>query len=90
MTNEIYKIISQITSINISEISDNNTLIGSSSILDSMKLVELCLALEDLSEKFNFRFDWTSEYAMSKSQSTYRNVGSLVEEFKNQMKQNTK
>ena len=90
MTNEIYKIISKIASVNINEISESSTLIGLSSILDSMRLVELCLALEDLSEEFNFRFDWTSEYAMSKSQSTFRNVGSLIEEFKNQMKQNSK
>ena len=56
-------------------------LIGGESLLDSMKLVEVCLALEDLADKHGFEFDWTSEAAMSKSRSMFRNVAALVEEF---------
>ena len=31
-----------------------------------MKLVELCVLLEDLATELNFEFDWQSEKAMSK------------------------
>ena len=56
------------------------SLIGSDSALDSMKLVGLCLTLEDKAGD-EFRFDWTSETAMSKSRSMFRSVHSLAEEF---------
>ena len=59
-------------------------LIGGESLLDSMKLVEVCLALEDLADKHGFEFDWTSEAAMSKSRSMFRNVAALSEEFASQ------
>ena len=51
-----------------------------------MKLVEVCLALEDIGEDEGFDFDWTSEAAMSKSQSIFRTVKSLAEEFSAQSK----
>ena len=64
---------------------DNNTqLLGSASTLDSMSLVELCLALEDTADEHGFEFDWTSEATMSKSRSMFRSVGALAEEFANQ------
>ena len=66
------------------EVSDAMQLIGGDSLLDSMKLVEVCLALEDLAEEHGFDFDWTSETAMSKSRSMFRTVSSLAEEFSNQ------
>ena len=66
------------------EISEEMQLIGSKSLLDSMKLVEVCLALEDLADEHGFDFDWTSEVAMSKSRSMFRNVAALAEEFANQ------
>lgn len=56
-------------------------LIGDGSVLDSMKLVAVCLALEDIAEDHDFEFDWTSEAAMSKSRSMFRNAGALVAEF---------
>ena len=62
-------------------VTDNMQLIGSNALLDSMKLVELCLALEDLADENGFEFDWTSDSAMSKSQSMFRTVSSLAEEF---------
>ena len=49
-----------------------------------MKLVEVCLALEDLADEHGFEFDWTSEAAMSKSRSMFRSVTALTEEFANQ------
>ena len=66
------------------EITEDMQLIGGDSLLDSMKLVEVCLALEDLAEEHGFEFDWTSDTAMSKSRSMFRSVASLAEEFSNQ------
>ena len=59
-------------------------LIGEDSQLDSMKLIELCLDLEDMASKLNFEFDWTSEKAMSKLGSIFMNVGTISTEFINQ------
>ena len=67
------------------QVTDNTPLIGDGSVLDSMKLVELCLTLEDFAEEKGFEFDWTSEQAMSRSRSMFRTAGSLASEFTNQM-----
>ncbi len=64
---------------------DDTPLIGSGSLLDSMKLVELCLILEDKAAEMGFQFDWTSDSAMSKSRSMFRTAGALAFEFENQM-----
>ena len=66
------------------EITKHTQLIGGEAILDSMKLVEVCLALEDLADERGFEFDWTSETAMSKSRSMFRSVSALAAEFANQ------
>ena len=66
------------------EISENRNLIGANSVLDSMQLVEVCLALEDLADEHEFTFDWTSESTMSRSRSMFRSVESLAEEFAKQ------
>ena len=66
------------------EFAEDMQLIGGESLLDSMKLVEVCLALEDLADEHGFEFDWTSEAAMSKSRSMFRSVGALAEEFASQ------
>jgi hypothetical protein len=50
-----------------------------------MKLVELCLALEDMAAEIGFEFDWTSDTAMSRSRSMFRTAGSLAAEFFSQM-----
>ena len=50
----------------------------------SMKLVEICPAVEDLVDAHGFEFDWTSGAAMSKSRSLFRNVTIPAEEFANQ------
>ena len=73
---EITKKISKNKKINF-----KSKLIGSSSFIDSMTLVQLCIALEDFSNKLNFEFDWTSEKAMSRSQSIFRTVEALSQEF---------
>lgn len=59
-------------------------LIGGDAILDSMKLVQVCVALEDVAEEIGFEFDWTSEDAMSRSQSMFRTIESLSDEFARQ------
>ena len=66
------------------KITEDMQLIGGESLLDSMKLVEVCVALEDLADEHGFEFDWTSESAMSKSRSMFRNIAALAEEFANQ------
>lgn len=69
---------------NKSSITEDMALIGNDSLLDSMKLVELCINLEDIADQHGFEFDWTSEAAMSKSQSMFRSVFALAEEFAEQ------
>jgi len=76
------QIISNKSDLNFDE---NNSLIGKNGLLDSMQLVELCLALEDYSIELGFEFDWTSENALSKSKSMFRSIDQLVAEFINQM-----
>ena len=66
-------------------ITEDMQLIGGDSLLDSMKLVEVCLALEDFADEHGFEFNWTSEAAMSKSRSIFRSVAALAEEFANQL-----
>jgi len=66
------------------EVSDDTQLIGN--ILDSMKLVELCITLEDMAADLGFEFDWTSNAAMSKSRSMFRTAGRLADEFLEQMR----
>ena len=66
-------------------VEDQTPLIGDGSILDSLKLVDVCLALEDLASELDFEFDWTSEAAMSRSRSMFRTAGSLADAFVKQM-----
>ena len=66
-------------------VTEDLPLIGSDGVLDSMKLVELCLALEDKATDLGFEFDWTSDAAMSKSRSMFRTAGALAAEFLSQM-----
>ena len=82
---EIFKIILNGVEDKKIQVNDNTPLIGDGCVLDSMKLVELCLALEDFAEMKGFEFDWTSDQAMSRSRSMFRTAGSLVSEFTVQM-----
>ena len=82
---EVFQIILNTVEETSIQINDDTPLIGDGSVLDSMKLVELCLALEDFAEEKSFEFDWTSDQAMSRSRSMFRTAGSLAVEFKDQM-----
>lgn len=67
------------------KVGEETALLGDGSVLDSMKLVELCLALEDKAADLGFQFDWTSETALSRSHSMFRTGGTLAAEFLAQM-----
>jgi hypothetical protein len=82
---EILSAISQLLSDKSLVVNDDTPLIGGESVLDSMKLVELCLTLEDKAADMGFEFDWTSDAAMSRSRSMFRTSGSLADEFCKQM-----
>lgn len=55
-------------------------------VADSVILVEICLALEDVALEHGFQFDWTSESAMSRSSGFFRSGQALFEEFELQSK----
>jgi hypothetical protein len=82
---EVFKQIAQLLEHKSIMVTDDMPLIGSESALDSMKLVELCLVLEDKAIEIGFDFDWTSDTAMSRSRSMFRTAGSLAYEFISQM-----
>lgn len=81
----IFKEISNLLNNKAIEVTDEMPLIGGDGVLDSMRLVELCLVLEDKAGELGFDFDWTSDVAMSKSRSMFRTAGSLSAEFINQL-----
>lgn len=62
-------------------VTGDTQLIGGDAQLNSMQLVEVCLALEDKAELFGFEFDWTSDSTLSRSRSMFRSVSTLAEEF---------
>lgn len=82
---QIFALIATLTDVSHSGVKDDTPLIGGLSALNSIKLVELCIKLEDLSPSFSFRFDWTSDVAMSRSRSMFRTAGALAAEFVSQM-----
>lgn len=82
-TNIVMSVLQKTLSVNV-EITNEMQLIGGEALLDSMQLVEVCLALEDVADEYDFEFDWTSHATMSKSRSMFRNVAALVEEFAKQ------
>ena len=82
---ELFSIIKNHVSDKSITINNETPLVGSE-IIDSMKLVELCLALEEKATKLDFEFDWISATAMSKSRGMFRTAGSLIKEFINQFK----
>jgi acyl carrier protein len=82
---EVFSQISRLLENKSIVVTDDMPLIGGESVLDSMKLVELCLALEDKASEMEFEFDWTSDATMSRSRSMFRTAGSLASEFISQM-----
>ena len=75
---KIFKALTALLEDNSITISDDTPLIGDNRALNSMKLLELCLSLEDIAAGLGFEFDWTSEAAMSKSRSMFRTAGALA------------
>ena len=63
------------------DIENNSNLLGENRILDSFGLVEFCVRLEEKLKKINLEFDWTSENAMSRSHSMFKNVQTLCHEI---------
>ena len=60
--------------------SSSTALVGPDRALRSIELVELLLKMEDyVEEKFNSKFNWADNSAMSERFSVLRNVGSLAE-----------
>lgn len=82
---DVFQIIMNVIEDKTIQVTDVTPLLGDGSILDSMKLVELCITLEDFAEEKGFEFDWTSEQAMSRSRSMFLTAGSLASEFIDQM-----
>ena len=85
---EIFKEISKQVNEKSLKITDDTPIIHSEYI-DSMKLVEICIALEDKAIELDFEFDWTSGAAMSRSQSIFKSAGSIADEFIHQLKSKT-
>ena len=84
-TNIVLETLSLVSKDHALQVQDGSIrLIGSDGLLDSMKLVELCLALEDRADALGFQFDWTSDKAMSEHAGMFRTVESLAVEFDRQ------
>ena len=79
---EVIAIVEQVTGLR--SVSNETTLVGTSSVCDSMQLVEICLALEDLSLEHGFTFEWSSDSAMSRARSFFKTCKTLALEFEEQ------
>ena len=83
MIKEIIKIIKTLVENDDLDLNEGTPLIGDSSPLDSMNIVNLCLQLEEVAEEQGFQFDWSGE-TMSKSKSMFRSIRDLPSEFEKQ------
>ena len=72
------------------DINPQSSLIGGNSSIDSMGLVQICLALEERSQSEGFSFDWTSEKAMSSLNSIFKTAETLTEEYNRQLMEQEK
>ncbi len=63
------------------DVNISSNLIGENRIVDSFGLVEFCVSLEENLKNSKIKFDWTSDTAMSKSNSMFKDVRSLCEEI---------
>ena len=72
------------------DINPQSSLIGGNSSIDSMGLVQICLALEERSQSEGFSFDWTSEKAMSSLNSIFKTAETLTEEYNRQLMEQKK
>lgn len=85
LTEQVFSEIAALVTAQDVQVSADTPLLGDGSVLDSMKLVELCITLEDIAADLDFDFDWTSEAAMSRSRGMFRTAGALASEFLAQM-----
>jgi len=85
-TKELIEMIKEVIQEEIT-LEEETPLIGGNSSIDSMNLVQICIALEDKSKIDNFEFDWTSEKAMSELNSIFKNPRTLASEYNKQMSQ---
>lgn len=60
------------------------TLIGPQGLLDSLRLVELALGLEDYAHELGFNFIWSNDKIFSAVDSIFMNLESIVNEFYSQ------
>ena len=81
--NELINIIKDILHEDL-KLNEDSELIGGSSSIDSMNLVQICLALEEKSSEEGFEFDWTSEKAMSSINSMFKSPQTLTNEYNRQ------
>ena len=88
----VFKEIQNVSEDKKSIITKKTPLIGgeseSESMIDSVDIVDICLSLEDFAVELGFEFDWTSEKAMSATNSIFKDAGSLSKEFIRQWKEN--
>ena len=84
---DIIQIIFEVTDQDAEKITLNpeTSLVGPDSLIDSMGLVQLCLALEEKGSDLGFDFDWTSEKAISSMNSIFKSPRSLSNEFNRQL-----
>jgi hypothetical protein len=82
---KIFKAVAALLDDASNTVNGDTPLLGDDGALGSMKLLELCLSLEDMATGLGFEFDWTSEEAMSKSRSMFRTAGTLANEFLSQL-----
>ena len=85
---DVIKILKEISETNDNSIKimhEDSFILNSDNNIDSVTLVQLCIALEEKSNSFGFDFDWTSEKAMSSMNSIFRTPKSISDEFNNQL-----
>ena len=84
---DVIKILKEISETNnnaIKQMNEDSQILNGDNNLDSMAIVQLCIALEDKSNFFGFTFDWTSEKAMSSMNSIFKTPKSISDEFNKQ------
>lgn len=81
---DFIEIVQRVLEASDGSVSMDSGLLSGESPIDSVRLVELCVALEDYALERGFDFDWTSETAMSRQRGMFRDVRSLFEEFNGQ------
>lgn len=77
---KVFDIIQQQLGPDAMPVLDDLALIGDARTLDSIKLVEVCLSLEDEALALGFEFDWTSDTTLSR-RGMFRTAGALADEF---------